>query len=83
MTREETIASLRAGLSAIPPGEARTLAFTAFLQLLAELTTAEDLLDAGYNNLMAALPEQRWTLDRIIFSNRGVKPGDAGDQTKA
>jgi len=79
MTREDAIASLRAGLSAIPPGEVRTLAFTAFLQLLAELITAEELLDAGYNNLVLALTQQRRTLDRIVLSMRGVRPRHAGN----
>ena len=71
MTRDQAIATLRAGLSTLPHGgEARADAFTALIHLLAELETAEELLDDGYEGLVSTLPERKPTIDRIVFSRR-------------
>ncbi len=71
MTRDEAIAVLRAGLSGLPQeGEARANAFTALIYLLAELETAEELLDGAYEHVISAIPERKPTIDRIVFSRR-------------
>lgn len=74
MIREEALATLRTGLSLLPHGEARAAALSAFNKLIADLESAEGLLDQGYDEIVLDLPDElKPELDRIVFSRRSAK----------
>lgn len=73
MTRDEAIATLRAGLSALSHGEVRTVAFAGFDVILLEPEAAEDLVKQAHDDLVAAMPEMEPAIEALVSSRRSAR----------
>jgi hypothetical protein len=71
LNREDAVARLRAGLSALPNAELRAIAVAAFEILVHAPEASDDLIELAVEDLVTAVPELEPVIALILSLRRG------------